>query len=490
MVRQPVSQTLCAIVPNILSVLPKASPDGPLLGLLRLGISGAIVISWFYTLNNMFVPVMKKLLVPSFAVVLLARFWSGGWARRDDKGAFKQPWAKYEAGDGLASAGWRGGVAEVLRETVGVIADFIRPAGTVLAAYGMTWRDAYEKTLGSLCILGCYCLNYGLLSPMGLVCFWYPIEGVSTLVRVNASLTLTVQWLSIVFGFWQFYNIANNISFHRYFSHRCFATGRLQNAVLGVLGATAGQRGPLWWASTHRRHHKHCETPLDPHCPSLQGFWYSHCGWTMDRDNFPIRLAYVRDWLRQFPELLLADAFCVSIATAFQFYAPILVQTHILENGLGVRLPPGFVNHAAMVGTSMSLHFEFLINSWCHSWEMPPTEDEQKAILAQRKGKAQKVSEPEEEPGALDLHGSVQSAAWEPCKGTDHHWVGLLNAGEGYHAGHHEDGKLAQHGTYWFQDTTYMSICVCEALGLVWNVKRSPITREGGDPAAPAKKKA
>ena len=135
----------------------------------------------------------------------------------------------------------------------------------------------------------------------------------------------------------------------------------------------AGQRGPLWWASTHRRHHKHCETPLDPHCPSLQGFWYSHCFWTMDRDNYPIRLAFVRDWLRQFPELLLVDAFCMSIATAFQYYVPILVQTHILEHCFGVKLPVGFVNHAGMVGLGMSLHFEFFINSWCHSWEMPRT---------------------------------------------------------------------------------------------------------------------
>ena len=70
---------------------------------------------------------------------------------------------------------------------------------------------------------------------------------------------------------------------------------------------------------------------------------------------------------------------------------------------------------------------------------------------------------------ALDRAGACK---WEPCRGSDHHWVGLLNACEGYHAGHHEDGQLAQHGTYWWQDATYMGICVLEGLGLVWDVKR------------------
>ena len=126
------------------------------------------------------------------------------------------------------------------------------------------------------------------------MCFVYPFKGVSTLFVVRASVTMVAQSGAIVLGFWQFYSWANNVSFHRYFSHRCMGAGRLTNVLLGLLGSTAAQRGPLWWASTHRRHHKHCETPLDPHCPSLQGFWYSHVGWTMDRDNYMIRTVYVK----------------------------------------------------------------------------------------------------------------------------------------------------------------------------------------------------
>lgn len=34
-------------------------------------------------------------------------------------------------------------------------------------------------------------------------------------------------------------------------------------------------------ASTHRYHHLHCDTPLDPHSP-YEGFWWCHMGWILD----------------------------------------------------------------------------------------------------------------------------------------------------------------------------------------------------------------
>src|SRR5690606_27945142 len=37
--------------------------------------------------------------------------------------------------------------------------------------------------------------------------------------------------------------------YHRYFSHRTFKTSRLGQFIFGVLGASAVQRGPIWWAA-------------------------------------------------------------------------------------------------------------------------------------------------------------------------------------------------------------------------------------------------
>ena len=50
-------------------------------------------------------------------------------------------------------------------------------------------------------------------------------------------------------------------------------------------GTTAAQKGPLWWASHHRNHHRYSDTELDLHSP-LKGFWWSHVGWILcDKNN-------------------------------------------------------------------------------------------------------------------------------------------------------------------------------------------------------------
>src|SRR4051812_22023222 len=44
--------------------------------------------------------------------------------------------------------------------------------------------------------------------------------------------------------------------YHRYFSHRAFKTSRIGQFLLGLLGTLCVQKGVLWWASTHRHHHR------------------------------------------------------------------------------------------------------------------------------------------------------------------------------------------------------------------------------------------
>jgi stearoyl-CoA desaturase (Delta-9 desaturase) len=47
--------------------------------------------------------------------------------------------------------------------------------------------------------------------------------------------------------------------YHRYFSHRSYRTSRLMQFLFAVLGNSSMQRGPLWWAATHRHHHSHSD---------------------------------------------------------------------------------------------------------------------------------------------------------------------------------------------------------------------------------------
>src|SRR5437588_8425721 len=59
--------------------------------------------------------------------------------------------------------------------------------------------------------------------------------------------------------------------YHRYFSHRTFRTSRLVQFLFALLGTTAAQKGPLWWAAHHRNHHRFSDTDKDIHSPTRRG---------------------------------------------------------------------------------------------------------------------------------------------------------------------------------------------------------------------------
>jgi stearoyl-CoA desaturase (delta-9 desaturase) len=97
--------------------------------------------------------------------------------------------------------------------------------------------------------------------------------------------------------------------YHRYFAHKTFSAGRVTQFCFALLGATATQRGPLWWSAHHRNHHRHADTERDPH-PAQRGFWWAHTGWFLTDRNFVTDEARVRDW-RRYPELRWLDRFDV-----------------------------------------------------------------------------------------------------------------------------------------------------------------------------------
>ncbi len=46
--------------------------------------------------------------------------------------------------------------------------------------------------------------------------------------------------------------------------------------MFAFIGASAAQRGPLWWAANHRVHHSRSDQPADVHSPLHHGLWWSH----------------------------------------------------------------------------------------------------------------------------------------------------------------------------------------------------------------------
>jgi len=97
-----------------------------------------------------------------------------------------------------------------------------------------------------------------------------------------------------------------SVIYHRYFAHRTFRTSRVMQFLFGLYGTTTVLGGPLWWAQTHREHHRHADTPDDIHSPRYQGFVYSHCGWFLTHAHRDVDLSKVSD-LARFPEMMFLE---------------------------------------------------------------------------------------------------------------------------------------------------------------------------------------
>jgi stearoyl-CoA desaturase (delta-9 desaturase) len=215
--------------------------------------------------------------------------------------------------------------------------------------------------------------------------------------------------------------------YHRYFSHRSFKTSRAFQLVMAVLGTTAMQNGPLWWASWHRRHHKYSDGPGDTHSPVQRGFFHAHVGWFLNGSHDMPNLANVRDLVR-YPELRFLDR---------HKWLPLVLY------GLGMFLLAGFpgVVWGFVVSTIACLHATMCINSLAHLW------------------------------------GSRRYATADDSRNNA--LLALVTLGEGWHNNHHFDMNAARQGrTFWELDVTYYSLKFLELLGIVWDV-RPPRTGTG-----------
>ena len=207
--------------------------------------------------------------------------------------------------------------------------------------------------------------------------------------------------------------------YHRYFSHRAFRTSRAAQLLFAVLGASAAQRGPLWWASHHRHHHAHADRPHDSHSARQHGFLWSHLGWFLAPANFPARLDRVRDFAR-YPELRFLDRFDVAVPFLLAL-GLFLVDAQVFVWGF-------------CVSTVALYHATFTINSLAHRY------------------------------------GTRRYDT--PDDSRNNFWLALLTFGEGWHNNHHHSPGVARQGERWWElDLTYCGLRLLAALGIIWDLR-------------------
>ena len=223
--------------------------------------------------------------------------------------------------------------------------------------------------------------------------------------------------------------------YHRYFSHRTFKTSRVMQFVFALIGASATQRGPLWWAAHHRHHHKAADTEHDPHAP-LHGFLWSHMGWFLSRKHFGTDLKQIPD-LARYPELRWLDRYDLAI--------PVLYAAALF--GLGVlleRFAPGLGTNGGQmlvwgyfISTVVLIHATLTINSLAHIW-----------------GKRR----------------------YNTRDDSRNNWfLALITLGEGWHNNHHHYPGSARQGFYWWEiDISYYVLRLMSWFGLVSDLKPVP----------------
>ncbi len=224
--------------------------------------------------------------------------------------------------------------------------------------------------------------------------------------------------------------------YHRFFSHKTFKTNRFWQFIFAVIGLTAIQRGPLWWAAHHRDHHLVSDKEADPHSPVQHGFWWSHFGWFLSKKYFHHDPKRIQDFNR-FPELRFLDRYDVIVPILFG------VTLYTLGQYLSVAHPSLGTNGLQLfvwgfcISTVCVFHATFTINSLSHCFGAKPHETSDNS--------------------------------------RNNLFLALLSFGEGWHNNHHFYPASARQGFKWWQiDITYYLLLGLEKLRIIKELRQPP----------------
>ncbi|QDV08044.1 Fatty acid desaturase [Planctomycetes bacterium Poly30] len=270
-------------------------------------------------------------------------------------------------------------------------------------------------------------IDWGRVVPfvaLHLSCLFVFVVGFSWAALITAVSLYVIRMFAITAGY------------HRYFSHRAYRTSRVGQFCLAVLGASAAQRGPLWWAAHHRHHHKHSDDPLDIHSPKQQGIFWSHIGWVLDRSNFRSQIELIKDFAK-FPELRFLDRFDILV--------PVLLGVSVFLWGVFLEaFAPGLGTNGwqmlvwgFVVSTIALYHGTFTVNSLAH-------------LVGKRRFETKDTS-------------------------RNNWFIAIITLGEGWHNNHHHYQASARQGFYWWElDVSYYILKTLSVFGIVWDLRPVP----------------
>ena len=240
-----------------------------------------------------------------------------------------------------------------------------------------------------------------------------------------------IEFLAVFLVCYVYHALGITIGYHRMLSHRAFATPKWVEYFWVLAGYLAFEGSPIWWCTIHRAHHRHVDTPLDPHSPrhGLQNAWF---GWLTEKGYAPHvspeRQAkdLLKDPIYRFLEFggSWAKAHTFTFTVGFLFRAAIWAYF-------------GWVPALASLLAGLAvLQIPLMLNVICH---IPKFGYKSYAV----------------EDDSVNV--------W---------WVGLLACGEGWHNNHHASPSSAKTGMHTWKefDLSWQLIKVMRSLGLATRV--------------------
>jgi stearoyl-CoA desaturase (Delta-9 desaturase) len=255
----------------------------------------------------------------------------------------------------------------------------------------------------------------------------YPSAIPFTIVHLTclAAIWTGITWQAVAIGIGLYWLRIFSIGagYHRYFSHRAYATSRIAQFILAFMAQTTLQRSVLWWAAKHRHHHLHSDTPDDVHSPRHRGFLYSHLGWIFAAKHEETDLVKIADFAC-YPELMWLHR---------HEWTPAIVMAVLCFLAAGW---PGLIV-GFFWSTVCVYHATFSINSLAH------------------------------------VRGSKRYVTGDDSRNN---WLlAIVTMGEGWHNNHHAYQSSVRQGFKWWEyDLTYYILKMLSWFGIVWDLKTPP----------------
>ena len=249
------------------------------------------------------------------------------------------------------------------------------------------------------------------------------------LLAIFTSITRFDVLLLVLLYFTRMFFVTGGM--HRYFAHRSYKLNRFWQFWMGVGGTFGGQKGPLWWASHHRNHHRYSDTAKDPHS-SQKGFLWCHLGWFLCKRYHKPEMDVVQD-LAKYPEIRWLE------------------RNHWIPQvflGVTIWLIGGYHTGTWDATTAWSaLWFAFFL-SMVLVWHGTFTINSLAHLFGRQRYRT----------GDTSRNSLI---------------LALITNGEGWHNNHHHSPSSAKQGFYWWEiDLTYYVLVMLSWVGIVKDLRK------------------